>query len=328
MDSKFLRIFAPQVQPCSLSLHACTFWGSSDEALACLGKLRGLKALSFSPSRFNNGLQISCLSELKQLESLALHHCTPVGLNLVLRSTPSLRELCLFIPPGEQVASDSLQTLSIESLSPSSSSLLSLSNLPSLRSISFRILNSSYSEEGGIDLIKRDILKLASLPLSTLGDLDLGGNRSWSADFTLSLLLALASIQPLSAYFSKINRLDLSNWFLVPGAMRAFAALFPSVVSITICCCKYLDYDDGLLDAVENMKSLRSIQICMQRSDRLPTDVIAALSFAKNSGRSLLVKLTGVRSDPLRLHGAKIVSEQWSRMTRGLKCPDVKFQYM
>jgi hypothetical protein len=328
MDSKFLRIFALEVQLSSLSLHACTFWGSSDEeALACLGKLRGLKALSISLF-WPPDLQVSCLSELKQLESLALHHCTPVGLNLVLRSTPSLRELCLFIPPGEQVASDSLQTLSIESLSPSSSSLLSLSNLPSLRSISFRILNSSYSEEGGIDLIKRDILKLASLPLSTLGDLDLGGNRSWSADFTLSLLLALASIQPLSAYFSKINRLDLSNWFLVPGAMRAFAALFPSVVSITICCCKYLDYDDGLLDAVENMKSLRSIQICMQRSDRLPTDVIAALSFAKNSGRSLLVKLTGVRSDPLRLHGAKIVSEQWSRMTRGLKCPDVKFQYM
>jgi hypothetical protein len=212
MDSKFLRIFAPQVQPCSLSLHACTFWGSSDEALACLGKLRGLKALSFSPSRFNNGLQISCLSELKQLESLALHHCTPVGLNLVLRSTPSLRELCLFIPPGEQVASDSLQTLSIESLSPSSSSLLSLSNLPSLCSISFLHLALPYSEGGGIDLLKRDILKLASLPLSTLSDLWLWGDITWSGEFTLSLLQALASIQPLSAFLCKVDRLFLVNW--------------------------------------------------------------------------------------------------------------------
>ena len=173
MDSKFLRIFALEVQLSSLSLHACTFWGSSDEeALACLGKLRGLKALSISLF-WPPDLQVSCLSELKQLESLALHHCTPVGLNLVLRSTPSLRELCLFIPPGEQVASDSLQTLSIESLSPSSSSFLPLCNLPSLRSISFPNLMLSYSEGGGIDLLKRDILKLASLPLSTLGDLHL-----------------------------------------------------------------------------------------------------------------------------------------------------------
>jgi hypothetical protein len=173
MNSKFLRIFALEVQLSSLSLLRCTFPGSSDEeALACLGKLRGLKALSIS-LEWPRRLQISYLSELKQLESLALTCCTPVGLNLVLQSTPSLRELYLAKPPGEQIASDSLQTLSIESLSPSSSSFLPLCNLPSLRSISFPNLMLSYSEGGGIDLLKRDILKLASLPLSTLGDLHL-----------------------------------------------------------------------------------------------------------------------------------------------------------
>jgi len=213
MDSKFLRIFALEVQLSSLSLHACTFWGSSDEeALACLGKLRGLKALSISLF-WPPDLQVSCLSELKQLESLALHHCTPVGLNLVLQSTPSLRELCLDEPPGEQIVSDSLQTLSIDSsLSPSSSSLLSLSNLPSLCSISFLHLALPYSEGGGIDLLKRDILKLASLPLSTLSDLWLWGDITWSGEFTLSLLQALASIQPLSAFLCKVDRLFLVNW--------------------------------------------------------------------------------------------------------------------
>jgi hypothetical protein len=105
--------------------------------------------------------------------------------------------------------------------------------------------------------------------------------------------------------------------------MRAFAALFPNVVFIeSVNCCVYLDYNDGLLDAVANMKSLRSIEISMHHSDRLPTDLFAALSLAKNSGRSLLVKLTGLRSDPLRI-GAKIVSEQWSRITTSLKCSDV-----
>jgi len=124
-----------------------------------------------------------------------------------------LRELCLDEPPGEQIVSDSLQTLSIDSsLSPSSSSLLSLSNLPSLCSISFLHLALPYSEGGGIDLLKRDILKLASLPLSTLSDLWLWGDITWSGEFTLSLLQALASIQPLSAFLCKVDRLFLVNW--------------------------------------------------------------------------------------------------------------------
>ena len=110
--------------------------------------------------------------------------------------------------------------------------------------------------------------------------------------------------------------------------MRAFAALFPNVVFIeSVNCCVYLDYNDGLLDAVANMRSLRSIEISMLLSDRLPTDLFAALSFAKNSGRSLLVKLTDVRSGPLCLR-AMTVCEQWSRMTRGLKCPDVQFEFI
>jgi len=95
IHSKFLYIGALQVQLSSLSLHNCSFQGTSvAEALACLGEVRSLKELSVS-LKWAGNLPVSCLSKLKLLESLSLERCTPVGLGHVLQSIPSLRELSL-----------------------------------------------------------------------------------------------------------------------------------------------------------------------------------------------------------------------------------------
>jgi hypothetical protein len=131
-----------------------------------------LQKLSLSLLVVGN-LSVSCLSELKQLKSLSLKRCAPVGLSLLLQSIPSLRKLSLDtlkLPPGEQIASSSLQTPLMDVLSPSSSSFLSLSGLPALHSLTFTMLDLSGLENQGYnlidtDLFRRNISKLAAFPL-------------------------------------------------------------------------------------------------------------------------------------------------------------------
>jgi len=256
-----------------------------------------LKKLSIS-LKVAGDLPLSCLSDLKQLESLSLTRCTPLGLGPVLQSLSSLHELSLSVitlPQGVRIASSSLQNLSVDVLSPSLSSFLSVSRLPALRSLRFDTLDLSGSVVSDRKRFKRDVSELAAFPLKAMeaseNIIDLVGNTTWSSDVSLSLLQTLSST-PMSTFFKSVKGLRLFSWNAVPGFMLALSDLIPRAASMEMSNdCVYRDHDHGFLDAITNMKSLEYLQLSLEFSACVPQDLLASLVAAKKSGRTILLEL-------------------------------------
>jgi hypothetical protein len=150
-----------------------------------------------------------------------------------------------WFPEGVRLASRSLQTIWVDSLSPFPEKLpnLRLSDFLKLVSVMFSRLDTSliddpddYNDEGVVQKYSAMAERYSTLPLEASNDAweELwGGGSDWPAGFYTDVLRALA---PIRQAFSGVHFFELYDWNVSPGFMAALGHLF---TNLQVLCVRY-----------------------------------------------------------------------------------------
>lgn len=271
-------------------------------------------------------LHLVSLSELKSLQCLSIHSCTPVGMENFLSSAQQLRELRLegiaFWPEGGmRLVSKSLQTLCIDEINLALTQhclcMMTPCDLPSLRVIEFGALDLTDFDAGAGEMLQSLITSLSQFQglraVDTMGDSTFyfETDSEWSDQEVLSALHTLSNSPIAYAFRQDLGSLEL-QFRPRAGYIQALSQLFCGVdckIHTLRCWCGFADHE-GVADAVVGFPSLELLRISFHSDDDfVPNSMLSAL-FAAQSSPNRLFELDVSANDEL-FDRLATVQAQW-----------------